>query len=50
VVTLGVNWYPTRCVKIQGNFIREQLGDPSGGPLPSRPSFWSRVLRVQVGF
>lgn len=48
--TLGVNWYPTRLLKIQGNVIREQLADPSAGPLPGRAAFWSRVLRVQIGF
>jgi phosphate-selective porin OprO/OprP len=49
-VTLGVNWYPTRLIKIQGNVIREQIADPSAGPLPGRKAFWSRVLRVQIGF
>ena len=33
--TLGVNWWVNRWVKIQANFIREKLDDPSLGPLPS---------------
>jgi phosphate-selective porin OprO/OprP len=49
-VTLGVNWYPTRDLKIQGNVIREQIADPGTGPLPSQAAFWSRVLRIQIGF
>ena len=34
VTTFGVNWYVNRFVKIQANFIREKLDDPSQGPLP----------------
>jgi phosphate-selective porin len=45
--TVGVNWYPYRGIKIQGNLIRESISDPSRGPLPSKPAFWSRVLRFQ---
>ncbi|MBI1874376.1 MAG: hypothetical protein HYZ58_00870 [Acidobacteria bacterium] len=47
-VTIGVNWYLNRWVKIQGNVIREQIGDPTRGPLPDRASFWSRVVRFQL--
>lgn len=50
VLTFGVNWYPTRWVKIQVNLIKEEIADPSQGPLPEQPSFWSRVIRFQVGF
>jgi phosphate-selective porin OprO and OprP len=46
--TFGVNWYVNRWVKVQGNIIRESIEDPSRGPVPSRPVFWSRVLRFQV--
>jgi len=49
-VTFGVNWYPNRWFKIQFNLIREELADPSEGPLPLRPSFWSKVVRFQLGF
>jgi len=45
--TVGLNWYPYRGIKIQGNFVRESISDPSRGPLPSKPAFWSRVLRFQ---
>lgn len=44
-VTVGVNWYPMRWVKVQLNLIRETLADPSLGPLPASPS-WSRVTRL----
>jgi len=50
VVTFGVNWYPNRWVKVQFNVIKEQIADPSQGPLPGQPSFWSRVMRLQIGF
>lgn len=46
-VTFGVNWYLNRWVKIQFNAIKETLSDPEQGPLPEKPSFWSRVLRLQ---
>jgi phosphate-selective porin OprO/OprP len=47
VETYGVNWYLNRWVKIQANLVRETLDDPSQGPLPSPPSFWSRFIRFQ---
>ncbi len=47
VTTFGVNWYLNRWVKVQFNLIREKITDPSQGPLPSQPTFWSRVLRLQ---
>jgi phosphate-selective porin OprO and OprP len=45
VTTVGVNWYVNRWVKIQANFIREKLDDPSLGPLPSKASFSSKAIR-----
>jgi hypothetical protein len=45
--TVGLNWYPCRGVKVQGNLVREIISDPSRGPLPSKPAFWSRILRFQ---
>ena len=47
VTTFGVNWYLNRWFKIQANFIRETLADPSQGPLPSKPSFTSTAVRFQ---
>lgn len=49
-ITLGVNWYVNRFIKIQANFIREKLDDPSQGPLPDQPSFNSRAFRLQFSF
>jgi phosphate-selective porin OprO/OprP len=46
--TLGVNWHLNQWVKVQLNVIRESLHNPSMGPLPDRPVFWSRVLRLQL--
>jgi phosphate-selective porin OprO and OprP len=46
-VTFGFNWVPLRGIKIQGNVIREVIADPSSGPLPTQPGFWSKVLRFQ---
>jgi phosphate-selective porin OprO/OprP len=48
VVTVGANWYLNRWVKVQGNIIRESIDNPAQGPLPSQPTFWSRVLRLQL--
>jgi phosphate-selective porin len=48
VVTCGASWQLNRWVKVQANLIREQLEDPSMGPLPARPVFWSRAFRVQL--
>ena len=45
--TFGVNWYVNRWFKIQANFIRETLDDPSLGPLPTKPSFMSKAIRFQ---
>jgi len=47
-VTLGVNWYLNRWIKIQGNAIRQTITDPLQGPLPERASFWSSVFRFQL--
>jgi hypothetical protein len=47
VTTFGVSWYPNRWIKLQFNLIHEKITDPSQGPLPSQPTFWNRVLRIQ---
>ena len=46
-MTVGVNWYINRFFKIQANFIREKLDDPSQGPLPSKASFNTKAIRLQ---
>jgi phosphate-selective porin OprO and OprP len=48
VTTLGTNWQLNRWVKLQANLIREDIGRPSMGPSPERPSFWSRAFRLQL--
>lgn len=47
VTTFGVNWYANRWLKVQFNFIREELQDTSLGPAPSLPVFWSKSVRFQ---
>jgi hypothetical protein len=29
------------------NLVRDTLAFPEQGPLPSQPSFWSRIVRFQ---
>jgi phosphate-selective porin OprO/OprP len=49
VLTLGVNWTLNRFVKLQFNGIREHVEDSGRNPVSDRaPSFWSRVLRLQL--
>ena len=48
VVTLGVNWFPLRWIKIQANLLREAIADAAEGPLPSKSEFWSMVMRFQL--
>jgi phosphate-selective porin OprO/OprP len=50
VATLGVNWYVNRFFKIQANYIREKLDDPSQGPLPPQGTFSTTAVRFQVSF
>jgi phosphate-selective porin OprO and OprP len=47
-ITLGANWYLNRWIKVQFNLFRETIDLPGLGPLPSKPSFWSRVFRFQL--
>jgi phosphate-selective porin OprO and OprP len=47
VMTLGVNWYANRWIKVQFNLIQETMADPAQGPAPDRPRIWSRILRFQ---
>ena len=48
--TLGVNWYINRFFKVQANFIREKIDDPSQGPLASKDSFTTTAVRFQFAF
>jgi phosphate-selective porin OprO and OprP len=48
VITFGVNWYLNRWVKVQFNLIDERPDDPAQGPLPSAPSFRTRLVRFQL--
>jgi hypothetical protein len=43
-----MNWYPVRHIKLQMNVIREHIANPTLGPAPDAPTFWSRVLRFQI--
>ena len=49
VLSLGLNWYFTRWIKLQFNTIREEPQDPERSPVPPGDVFWSRVFRFQVG-
>ena len=46
-VTLGVNWFPIRFIKLQGNIIREHVQDPERRPDPVRPWGTTGLFRVQ---
>ena len=43
-LTLGLN--PN--LKMQSNLLRDALSDPARGPVPTQPSYWSGVVRLQV--
>ncbi len=49
VLSLAINWYITRWVKLQFNTIREEPQDPERSPVPAGEAFWSQVFRFQVG-
>jgi phosphate-selective porin len=49
VLSVGVNWYFTRWIKLQFNTIREQPQDPERSPVPPGDVLWSHVFRFQVG-
>ena len=49
VLTLGVNWYPNRWVKLQLNGIHEEIQDTGRTPLlTGGTKFWSSVVRFQL--
>jgi phosphate-selective porin OprO/OprP len=49
VLSLGINWYITRWVKLLFHTMREQPMDPERSPVPGGAAFWSPVFRFQVG-
>ena len=49
VVTVGVNWYFTRWIKLQMQAIRERAQDPERSSLAGGQAFWSQIFRFQVG-
>ena len=49
VLSLGINWYITRWVKLQFQTMREQPQDPERSPVAGGEAFWSPVFRFQVG-
>lgn len=50
VLTLGLNWWPSRWTRITINGIRESFADPDRTPRPGVSEFWSGVLRFQLVF
>jgi phosphate-selective porin OprO/OprP len=50
VLTVGVNWWPTRWTRLTLNAIREEFEDARRTPLPGTTEFWSGVLRLQLVF
>lgn len=49
-VTLGVNWYLNRWIKVQVNLIRERVDDPEQLPIAEHSVIWSRAVRLQLAF
>jgi phosphate-selective porin len=47
VVTVGVNWYLNKWVKVLVNQIGEQIENLQYSPVPSQNRFWNTVLRLQ---
>jgi phosphate-selective porin OprO and OprP len=47
ILTLGVNWYVNRFVKVQLNGIKETVDDPATSPIPGQPSVWTVAVRFQ---
>jgi phosphate-selective porin OprO/OprP len=47
IVTLGVNWYANRFVKVQVNGIKETVDDPAKSPIPGQASVWTVAVRLQ---
>ena len=50
VLTLGVNWFVNRWVRVTVNAIREEFEDADRTPVPGITTFWSGVGRLQLAF
>ncbi len=48
--TFGVNWWLTKFVRYQSNFILERFTDPARSPSPGDRNSFSYLSRVQVIF
>jgi len=49
VLSLGLNWYLNRWVKLQVQTMREQALDPERSAVAGGKAFWSPVFRLQAG-
>jgi phosphate-selective porin len=47
ILTLGVNWYANRFVKVQVNGIRETIDNAATSPIPGQASVWTMAVRLQ---
>ena len=50
VLTVGLNWWPSRWTRLTVNGIRETFQDPARTPEPGTTEFWSGVMRFQIVF
>ena len=50
VLTLGVNWFLNRWVRVTVNGIREEFEDVNRTPVPGTAIFWSGIGRLQLAF
>jgi phosphate-selective porin len=47
-LTVGLNWYLNRYLRLTGDAMRERFSDPERTLLPGEVVFWSFVARLQV--
>jgi phosphate-selective porin OprO/OprP len=50
VLTVGVNWWPSRWTRLTVNGIHEEFEDARRTPEIGTTAFWSGVLRLQLAF
>jgi phosphate-selective porin OprO/OprP len=48
IVTVGINWYLNRWVKLQADAMREEIDDAERSPLVLGGVFWSQIVRLQI--